>query len=547
MPSNQRQPADARRRSVVIAPTAMVATSQPLAVQVGIDILKRGGSAVDAAIAVNAALGLVEPMSCGIGGDLFAIVWDANEERLVGLNGSGRSPHSLTREVFAEKGLDHVPLRGPLSWSVPGCVDGWYALHDRFGRLPMADLLSPTIRYAEDGFPVSPVIASMWYQATDLLAEDQGAAATYLPGGRTPAAGALFRNPDLAHVLQVICEKGKDAFYRGEIAEEIVSTSRMLGGFFSLEDFADHTSTWVEPVSVPYRGVDVWELPPNTQGIAVLEMLRILEGFDLAGLGHNSVEALHLMIEAKKLAYEDRARFYADPDFYTVPLDVLLSAEYAAKQRQRIDVERAALEFPPEDPRLRGGDTVYLTVIDGDRNAVSFIQSLYHGFGSGIVPPGLGFALQNRGALFSLDPKHANTLEPHKRPFNTIIPGFVTQDGRPVFSFGVMGGDQQPQGQVQVLVNLLDFGMDAQQAGDALRFSHDGSSTPTGDRMGDGGIVYLEPGIPEPIAEGLRQKGHRVEYREGGYGGYQGIWIDPQTNMLHGGSEPRKDGCAIGY
>jgi len=547
MSSNQRQRSDAGRRLVVIAPTAMVATSQPLAVQVGIDILKRGGSAVDAAIAVNAALGLVEPMSCGIGGDLFAIVWDADEERLVGLNGSGRSPHSLTREVFAEKGLDHVPLRGPLSWSVPGCVDGWYALHDRFGRLAMEDLLSPTIQYALDGFPVTAVIALYWKRAKDLLSGDPGAAEAYLLSGHAPACGEVFCNPDLAHVLQVISKKGKDAFYRGQIAEAIVSTSRILGGFFSLEDFADHTSTWVEPVCVPYRGYDVWELPPNTQGIAVLEMLRILEGFDLARLGHNSVEALHLMIEAKKLAYEDRARFYADPNFYDPPLDVLLSAKYADRQRKRIDPDRAGSEFPPEEPRLSRGDTVYLTVVDADRNAVSFIQSIYHGFGSGIVSPGLGFALQNRGALFSLDPKHANTLEPHKRPFNTIIPAFVTKNGQPVFSFGVMGGDQQPQGQVQVLVNLVEFGMDVQQAGDALRFSHDGSSTPTGIRMCDGGIVYLEPGIPDTVAEGLCKKGHRVEYREGGYGGYQGIWIDPQTNMLHGGSEPRKDGCAIGY
>lgn len=547
MLSNLHQRVDASRRSVVSAPTAMVATSQPLAVQVGIDILKQGGSAVDAAIAVNAALGLVEPMSCGIGGDLFAIVWDANEERLVGLNGSGRSPYSLTREVFAEKGLDRIPLRGPLSWSVPGCVDGWYALHDRFGRLAMGDLLSPTMKYALEGFPVTPVIASYWERAKDVLSGDPGAAEAYLPDGRTPVAGEVFRNPDLAHVLQVICEKGKDAFYRGQIAEEIVSASRTLGGFFAPEDFADHKSTWVEPVFVPYRGYDVWELPPNTQGIAVLEMLRILEGFNLGELGHNSVEILHLLVEAKKLAYEDRARFYADPDFYTVPLDVLLSAEYATKQRKRIDPDRAASEFPPEDPQLHEGDTVYLTVVDGDRNAVSFIQSLYYGFGSGIVSQGLGFALQNRGALFSLDPMHANTLEPHKRPFNTIIPGFVTKNGQPVFSFGVMGGDQQPQGQVQVLVNLIDFGMDAQQAGDVLRFSHDGSSTPTGTRMCDGGIVYLEPGVDETIVEGLRQKGHRVEYREGGFGGYQGIWIDPRTNMLFGGSEPRKDGCAIGY
>ncbi len=547
MGSRQIQQVDAGRRSVVIAPTAMVATSQPLAAQVGIDILKKGGCAVDAAIAANAMLGLVEPMSCGIGGDLFAIVWDDQTQSLFGLNGSGRAPYGLTRDEFVKERLDRIPLRGPLSWSVPGCVDGWFTLHDRFGRLPIADLLAPTIDYAVRGFPVSPVIASMWYQTTDLLADDPGAVATYLPGGRAPVCGEVFCNPDLARVLRLIVEGGKETFYRGEIAEEIVAFSQKLGGYFAMEDLADHASSWVEPVCVPYRGVDVWELPPNTQGIAVLEMLRILEGFDLAEVGHNNVKTLHLMIEAKKLAYEDRARFYADPDFYDVPLDVLLSAEHAAKQRQRINVERATFEFPPQDPRLREGDTVYLTVVDGDRNAVSLIQSIYYGFGSGIVPPGLGFALQNRGALFSLDPGHPNRLEPHKRPFHTIIPGFVTQDGRPVFSFGVMGGDQQPQGQVQVLVNLIDFGMDAQQAGNALRFRHDGSSTPTGDVMHDGGIVYLEPGIGEAVAEGLRKKGHRVEYREGGYGGYQGIWIGPDTNMLHGGSEPRKDGCAIGY
>jgi len=547
MGSCGRSRADAGRRSVVIAPTAMVATSQPLATQLGIDILKRGGSAVDAAIAVNAMLGLVEPMSCGLGGDLFAIVWDAGADALFGLNGSGRSPYALTRDIFAAKGLAKIPLRGPLSWSVPGCVDGWFTLHDRFGRLPLPDLLAPTIDYAARGFPVSPVIATIWQESTDLLSADPGAAATYLSNGRAPACGEDFCNPDLARMLRLIAEGGKEAFYRSEIAEEIVAVSQKLEGYFTLRDCADHTSTWVEPVCVPYRGYDVWELPPNTQGIAVLEMLHILEGFELEKLGHNSVETLHLLIEAKKLAYEDRARFYADPAFTEAPLDLLLSEEHADAQRRRIDPNRAALEFLPEDPRLRRGDTVYSTVVDGDRNAVSLIQSIYYEFGSGIVPPGLGFALQNRGALFSLDPEHPNRLEPHKRPFHTIIPGFVTKDGQPVFSFGVMGGDQQPQGQVQVLVNRIDFGMDAQAAGDALRFSHDGSSTPIGDVMRDSGIVYLEPGIPEAIAEGLRQKGHRVEYREGGFGGYQGIWIDPETNMLHGGSESRKDGCAIGY
>jgi len=539
--------ADAGRRSAVIAPTGMVATSQPLATAVGVGVLRAGGTAADAAIAANAMLGLVEPMSCGVGGDVFAIVWDARGRRLFGLNGSGRSPFSLTLDVFRDRGLDRVPLRGPLSWSVPGCVDGWSALHERFGRIPMADLLGPAIGYAERGYPVTPIIASMWERAADLLARDPGAAALYLPSGRAPRCGQTFRNPDLARVLRAVAADGAPAFYRGGLAEELVAASEALGGFLHREDLTEHRSTWVDPVSVPYRGYDVWELPPNTQGIAVLEMLRVLEGFDLAGSGHNTAETLHCLVEAKKLAYEDRARFYADPAFYEPPIDRLLSEGYAARQRERIDPSKGSVILAPEDPRLRGGDTVYLTAVDSERNAVSFIQSVYHGFGSGIVPGRLGFALQNRGALFSLDPDHANVLAPHKRPFHTIIPGFVTRDGAPVFSFGVMGGDQQPQGQVQVLVNLIDFHMDVQEAGDAFRFSHDGSSTPTGERMVDGGRLYLEPGIPEAVAADLRKRRHRVAYRGGGYGGYQGIWIDPQTGALWGGSEPRKDGCAIGY
>jgi gamma-glutamyltranspeptidase/glutathione hydrolase len=515
----------------MIAPEAMVASSQPLAVQVGIDILKKGGTAVDAAIAVDAMLGLVEPMSCSLGGDLFATVWDEGAKDLVGLNGSGHSPYALTRKVFAQKGLERIPIRGVLSWSVPGCVDGWFTLHERFGCIPMHDLLAPTIHYAEHGFPVSPVIARMWGSAADLLQRDRSASATFLPHGKPPKKGGLFSNPVLAETLRFIAEGGRDTFYQGSIAEKIVSASDELNGYLTLADLADHRSTWVEPVSVPYR----------------LEMLRIIEGFDLAEMGHNSDAYIHHVVEAKKLAYADRAHFYADPDYYDVPLEGLISPEYAARQRARIAPERAALEVPAGDPRLRDGDTVYLTVVDRERNAVSFIQSLYHGFGSGIVPEGVGFAMQNRGALFNLDPDHPNRLEPHKRPFHTIIPGFVTKDGRPIFSFGVMGGDQQPQGQVQVLCNMIDFHMDAQQVGNALRFRHDGSSSPTGDVMYDGGTLYLEPGIPESVLDGLRAKGHRVAYREGGYGGYQGIWIDPKTNMLFGGSEPRKDGCASGY
>jgi len=525
----------------------MVATSQPLAVQVGLDILKAGGHAVDAAIAVNAMLGLVEPISCGIGGDVFAIVWDAQEGRLAGLNGSGRAPAKLTREAISERGLDRIPLRGPLSWTVPGCVDGWYALHERYGRLPMRDLLTPTVTYAEAGFPLSPVIAGMWEKATDLLADDPGARETFLPDGHAPKIGERVRSPGLADTLRQLIDGGRDAFYLGPIAEGIATCAQEVGGLVSREDLAAHEATWVDPVSVDYRGYDIWELPPNTQGIAALQMLAILRGYDLAKLEPNSVEMLHLLIEAKKLAYADRACFYADPDWADIPVTDLISEDYAARQRQRIAPECAALEVMHGDPKLRNGDTVYLSIVDQDRNAVSFIQSIYHWFGSGIAPRGLGFVLQNRGHLFSVDPNHANTLEPGKRPFHTIIPGFVSQSGRPVFSFGVMGGDMQPQGHAQVLINMLDFAMDPQAAGDALRFRHDGSATPIGDEMLDGGTVHLEPGFPEGVVHGLRAKGHRIRIQDEGFGGYQGIWIDPETGMLHGGTERRTDGCAIGY
>ena len=538
---------DRGRRSAVMTPEAMVATSQPLATEAGIEALRCGGTAVDAAIAANAVLGVVEPMSCGVGGDVFAIVWDADTESLHGLDGCGRAPSRMTRNAYAERGFDRIPLRGALSWTVPGCVDGWFELHERFGRLPMAELLAPAIHYAKNGFPVSPVIGRAWAEAVELLSQDAGAQATYLPAGRAPKIAERFRNLALGETLAAIADEGRDTFYHGRIAERLATFSRQTGAFLEADDLAAHRATWVTPISVPYAGYDIWELPPSTQGLAVLQMLRILDGFDLKAMGHNSAAYLHHLIEAKKLAYADRARHYADPAFAEVPIDGLLSAGYADRQRRRIAPERSALEVSAGDPRLRTGDTVYLSVVDGARNAVSFIQSIYHGFGSGVVPADLGFAMQNRGHLFHLDPEHPNTLEPGKRPFHTIIPGFVTRENRPVFSFGVMGGDMQPQGHVQVLLNLFDFAMDVQQAGDAIRFRHDGSATPTGDEMFDGGTVYLEPGLPEETLDGLAAKGHRIRISEEGFGGYQGIWIDPQAGMLHGGSEPRKDGCAAGF
>ncbi len=531
-----------------VATHGMVATSEPLAVATGLRVLENGGNAVDAAVAAGAMIGLTEPMSCGLGGDLFAIVWDAKTRKLYGLNASGRSPYRASRQLFAERGLEEIPVDGPLSWSVPGCVDGWDQLLKRFGTRPLAELLEPAINAAEHGFPVTPVIAQQWQAAERLLAIWPDTAATYLPNKQAPRAGERFTNPDLARTYRRIAERGRDGFYRGEIAREIVAASQQAGGLFTLEDFADHMSTWVEPVSTRFRDYDVWELPPNGQGIAVLQMLNILEPFDLRGLGHNSAPYLHLLIEAKKLAFEDRARYYADPALADVPVCELISKPYAARRRRLIDVARARERIPLEDPRRAASETIYMTVVDRDRNAVSYIQSNYHGFGSGIVPGRLGFVLQNRGTLFALDAEHPNRLEPHKRPFHTIIPAFVTRDGTPWLSFGVMGGDMQPQGHTQVLLNMIEFGMDPQAAGAAARFCHFGSSTPTGRGMAGGGTVALEAGISSDVRQELERRGHRlVPAASGQFGGYQAIRIDRDTGKLIGGSDPRKDGFAKGY
>jgi gamma-glutamyltranspeptidase/glutathione hydrolase len=535
-------------RSVVMAPSGMVATSHPLAAQAGLDVLRQGGNAVDAAIAANAALGLVEPMSCGIGGDLFAIVWDAKTQKLHGLNASGRSPYKATREFFAAKGLDEIPETGALSWSVPGCVDGWEVLRKRFGTMSLDRLLTPSIRYAEEGFPVTEVIAGYWRGAERTLGRTPDAARTYLVNGRAPRPGDVFKNPHLARTYRAIAANGRDAFYKGAIAREIVAFSQKQGGLFSLKDFEEHTSTWVDPVSTTYRGHEVWELPPPGQGIAVLQMLNILEGYDLKKLGPESPDYWHAVVEAKKLAYADRARYYADPDFVKVPTGELISKPYAEALRKLIQRHRALADVPAGDPKLGKTDTVYLCVVDKDRNCVSLIQSNYFGFGSGLVAGDLGFALQNRGTLFALDAEHPNRLEPHKRPFHTIIPALVTKGGKPWLVFGVMGGDMQPQGQVQVLCNLIDFGMNVQEAGEAPRIEHVGSATPTG-RPGRkrGGTAVAEDGIPEAVVAELAKRGHDVVRTRRNGGGYQGILIDPKTGMLHGGSEARKDGCAVGY
>jgi gamma-glutamyltranspeptidase/glutathione hydrolase len=544
-PSGERQ----QSRSVVVAKHGIVATSHPLAAEAGLDVLKTGGNAADAAIAANAMIGLVEPMSCGIGGDLFVIYWDNKTQKLYGLNASGRSPYRLNRAVFAKLGMDEIPSEGPLSWSVPGCVSGWDELNKRFGTRPLAELLAPSIATAEEGFPVTEVIAGYWRGAEDRLRQWPDSSATFLiDGQRAPRFGEVFANQRLAASYRSIAKEGAAAFYTGDIARRIVAFSEANGGYFSMKDLADHKSEWIEPVSTNYRGYDVWELPPNGQGIAALQMLNVLEPYDLRSLGAGSPEYLHLLIEAKKLAFEDRAKFYADPAFIELPVKELISKEYAKRRGQLINRDRATTNLAAGDPRLRHGDTIYLTVVDKDRNCCSLIQSNYYGFGSQVVTGDVGFAMQNRGALFALDDTHLNRLEPHKRPFHTIIPAMVTKDGKPWFCFGVMGGDMQPQGHVQVLVNLIDFGMNVQAAGDAARVQHFGSSTPTGQPASGGGVVAIEATFPEEVAAALRAKGHQITRARGGtFGGYQGIMIDWTNGVLHGATEPRKDGAAVGY
>jgi gamma-glutamyltranspeptidase/glutathione hydrolase len=544
-------------RSEVVARHGMVCTSVPLATQVGLDVLKRGGSAVDAAIAANAALGLMEPVSNGVGGDLYAIVYVAKENKLYGLNGSGRSPLGLSYEQLkaelAKLKRETIPPTGMLPISVPGTVDAWAELHKKFGKLPLSDDLSGAIRYSEEGFPVTELIAWYWSRTPPLYGKLPGAfLQTYtLDGkGRAPAKGDVFKNPALAQTLRLIGEKGRDAFYKGEIAEKMDAFMQANGGYLRKADFEKHTSTWVDPVSVNYRGYDVFELPPNGQGIAALQMLNVLEGFDLKAMGFNSPSALHAMIEAKKLAWADRAKFYADPAFTKIPLAGLLSKPYAAERRKLIDPERAARKVTPGNPALKDGDTIYMCTADDEGNMVSLIQSNYRGMGSGIVVPGLGFMFQDRGELFSMEPGHANVYAPGKRPFHTIIPGFVMKDQKPLLAFGVMGGGMQPQGHVQVLTNMIDFGMGVQEAGDASRWQHEGDSEPTGEMLSEtGGYVNVESGVPYETVRELKKKGHDVRFDVGGYGGYQAIKVEMHDGerVYVGASESRKDGQAAGY
>ena len=530
-------------RSEVIAAHGMVASSHPLATQIGLGILKQGGSAVDAAIAVNVALGLMEPTGNGIGGDLFAIVWDAKTKKLYGLNASGPAPKKLSLEYFQNNNLSEYPEFGPLPVTVPGAVAGWSELHNKFGKLPIKSLFKPTIEYAKNGFPVTETIAYYFESNKQRFKDYPNFKEVWMANGDVPKTGEIFKNPALGRTLEILSEKGLDQFYTGNIAKITAGFIQEQGGFLSYEDLKSFQPEWVEPISTNYRGYDVWELPPNTQGLATLQILNILESFNLAEHGLYSSEYIHLFIEAKKLAFADRAKFYSDPRFAELPIETLLSKDYATKRREKINLKKAALVDASGLPEH--GDTVYLTTADQDGNMVSLIQSNYSGMGSGMTPPDLGFMLQNRGTLFSLDPKHLNVVAGGKRSFHTIIPAFVTKDGDPYISFGVMGGATQPQAQAQVLINIIDFGMNLQEAGDAPRIVHSGSSQPSGSRMKNGGTVSLESAFDEKIRKELVEMGHTLKYEKGSFGGYQAIM--KKNGVYYGASESRKDGQAAGY
>ena len=555
-------------RSPVFAQNGLAATAHPLASQIAIDVLKAGGSAVDAAIAANAALGLMEPTGNGIGGDLFAIVWDPKANRLFGYNGSGRSSSSQTLSELSERidalkregkldpDFQGIPSHGSLPVTVPGTVDGWFALHERWGSLPMGSVLAPAIRYAEEGFPMTPVIAQgfaanlkRFRERASMIEELDNAMALYFPTGDAPTPGDVFRNADLAETLSVLAEEGRDSFYSGSIGKRLAAYFAEIGAPLTASDLAAHRGEWVEPRGVDYHGVTLWELPPNGQGFAALMMLNILKQTDVREYERGSAMLFHLLVEAKRLAFEAMAQTFADPDFADIPLDYLLSDDFAAIQYARIDAKQV-LAPAALAPMLEGeGDTTYLTVADKNGMMVSLIQSNYRGMGSGLVPTGLGFMLQDRGELFSLDPNHPNVYAPGKRPFHTIIPAFVTREGKPWMSFGLMGGGMQPQGHVQVLINMIDFGMNVQEAGDAARFLHDGGDSPEGGDPTRYGTLYLEPGVPLETMEALKTLGHQVEVNDSGvmFGGYQAIQRDPETGVYAGATEMRKDGTVVGW
>ena len=534
---------DFATRSEVIATNGMAATSHPLATQTALDVLKDGGNAIDAAIAANAVLGLVEPTGCGIGGDLFAIVWIEEDKKLYGLNSSGPAPQDMTIKKLKAMGIDKIPPFGPLPVTVPGAVAGWTALHKRFGNKSFEELFNNAIYYADNGFPITEVVGYYLQLSSERYKDYPNFKDVWMPNGEALRKGDVFVNKDLAKTYKQIAKSYGESFYKGDIAQTISEFITEQGGFLSVDDLKSYEPEWINPVSSNYRGFDVWELPPNGQGIAALQILNILEQYDIANMGHNSAEYIHLFTEAKKLAYEDRAKYYADMSFADVPVKELISKEYALKRNKLINPKKAASAY--DSGIFEDGDTIYMTVADKDGNMVSLIQSNYRGMGSGMVPPNLGFMLQDRGEMFSLDPEHRNSLEGGKRPFHTIIPAFITKDKKPFISFGLMGGGMQPQGHAQIVVNIVDFQMNLQEAGDAPRIRHFGSSEPTGEIMINGGFLSLESGIDDQVRSDLLKLGHNLKDEKGGYGGYQAIMkID---EVYYGASESRKDGHASGY
>ena len=530
-------------RSEVIATNGMAATSHPLATQTAISILKNGGNAIDAAIAANAVLGLVEPTGCGIGGDLFAIIWSADEKKLFGLNSSGPAPKNISINKLKQKGLEKIPPYGPLPVTVPGAVAGWVSIHKKFGLLEFNKLFNDAINYAENGFPVTELVSYYLERSSEIFAAYPNFKDVWMPNGKTPKKGEIFINKNLAENYKEIANTYGKSFYSGKIAENIVNTVNAQGGFFSMSDLNSFEPEWINPVSTNYRGYDVWELPPNGQGIAALQILNILERFDIESMGFGSSEYIHLLTEAKKVVYEDRAKYYADTNFSDIPVEKLISKEYAKERSKLINLKKSSKSFNPGN--LENGDTIYLTVADRFGNMVSLIQSNYRGMGSGVVPDNTGFMLQDRGEMFSLDPSHMNSLMPGKRPFHTIIPAFVTKNDKPFISFGLMGGAMQPQGHAQIIVNLVDFKMNLQEAGDAPRIRHVGSSQPTGEKMLDGGYLSLEKSFDKNEISKLKKMGHKFQYDLGGFGGYQAIMI--KDGVYYGASESRKDGHASGY
>ena len=534
---------DFATRSEVIATNGMAATSHPLATQTAIDVLKDGGNAIDAAIAANAVLGLVEPTGCGIGGDLFAIVWIEDDKKLYGLNSSGPAAQDMTIKKLKAMGIDKIPPFGPLPVTVPGAVAGWTALHKRFGKKSFDELFTNAIYYADNGFPITEVVGYYLQLSSVRYKDYPNFKDVWMPNGHALKKGDIFVNKGLANTYKEIAKSYGESFYKGEIAKIISKFIIEQGGFLSEDDLKNYQPEWITPVSSNYRGFDVWELPPNGQGIAALQILNILEQYDISNMGHNTAEYIHIFTEAKKLAYEDRAKYYADMNFADVPVKELISKEYALERNKLIDLKKAASTY--DTGIFENGDTIYMTVADSDGNMVSLIQSNYRGMGSGMVPPNLGFMLQDRGEMFNLDPKHRNSLEGGKRPFHTIIPAFITKDDKPFISFGLMGGGMQPQGHAQIVVNIVDFQMNLQEAGDAPRIRHFGSSEPTGETMINGGFLSLESGIDNQVRSELMKLGHNLKDEKGGYGGYQAIMrVD---GVYYGASESRKDGHASGY